>query len=192
MKDFIVASASPRRREILEMGGFTFKILPSDCDENVSADLSPEETVKELAERKALSVLEENPDSVVLGCDTVVAMDDKILGKPENREDAFNMIKVLSGKTHRVCTGVCIASKERKESFVSVSEVEFYEISDETAKSYVATGESDDKAGAYGIQGLGGMLVKAIKGDYYTIVGLPFSETARVLHSFGIKGKIEF
>lgn len=192
MKDFIVASASPRRREILEMGGFTFKILPSDCDENISADLSPEETVKELSERKALSVLAENPDAVVLGCDTVVAMDHKILGKPESREDAFNMIKALSGKTHRVCTGVCVASKEKKESFVSVSEVEFYEISDETAESYVATGESDDKAGAYGIQGLGGMLVKAIKGDYYTIVGLPFSETARVLHSFGLKGKIEF
>jgi septum formation protein len=192
MKDFIVASASPRRREILEMGGFTFKILPSDCDENISADLSPEETVKELSERKALSVLDENPDAVVLGCDTVVAMDHKILGKPENRKDAFNMIKALSGKTHRVCTGVCVASKEKKESFVSVSEVEFYEISDETAESYVATGESDDKAGAYGIQGLGGMLVKAIKGDYYTIVGLPFSETARVLHSFGLKGKIEF
>lgn len=192
MKDFIVASASPRRKEILSMGGFSFKILPSDCDETVKEKLSPEETVKELSERKALSVLRGNPDSVVLGCDTVVALENEILGKPTDREDAFNMIKALSGKIHRVCTGVCIADKDRKESFVSVAEVEFYEISDETAKSYVSTGECDDKAGAYGIQGLGGMLVKSIKGDYYTIVGLPFAETARVLYSFGIKGDFEF
>lgn len=192
MKDFIVASASPRRKEILEMGGFSFRIIPADCDETVNDNLSPEETVKELAERKALWVLDDNKESVVLGCDTVVAVDNEILGKPKSREDAFGMLKALSGKTHKVCTGVCIAEKERKESFVSVAEVEFYEISDLTAKSYTETGECDDKAGAYGIQGLGGLLVKSIKGDYYTIVGLPFAETARVLASFGIKGKIEF
>ena len=192
MKDFIVASASPRRREILSGGGFSFRVIPSDCDESVSEALSPEETVKELAERKALSVLSENENSVVLGCDTVVALENEILGKPADREEAFRMIKELSGKTHRVCTGVCIAEKGRKESFVTVAEVEFYEISDETAKSYADTGECDDKAGAYGIQGLGGTLVKSIKGDYYAIVGLPFAETVRVLSDFGIEGKIKF
>ena len=192
MKDFIVASASPRRKEILSMGGFSFRIIPSDCDESINEKLSPEETVKMLAERKALSVLSENEASVVLGCDTVVALGDEILGKPADREDAFNMIKALSGKTHRVCTGVCIADKEKSESFVSVAEVEFYELSDETVKSYVETGECDDKAGAYGIQGLGGTLVKGIKGDYYAIVGLPYAETVRVLSSFGVRGKIRF
>ena len=192
MKEFIVASASPRRKEILEMGGFSFRIIPSDCDETIDEKLSPEETVKILAERKALSVLSENKDAVVLGCDTVVALEDEILGKPADREDASAMIKNLSGKTHRVCTGVCIADNDRTETFVSVAEVEFYELSDETAESYVATGESDDKAGAYGIQGLGGTLVKSIKGDYYAIVGLPYAETVRALHSFGIKGKISF
>lgn len=192
MKDFIVASASPRRREILLGGGFDFRVIPSDCDESISENLSPEETVKELSERKALSVLNENKDSVVLGCDTVVALGDEILGKPADREDAFRMIKNLSGKVHKVCTGVCIADKDRKESFVTVAEVEFYEISDETARSYAETGECDDKAGAYGIQGLGGTLVKSIKGDYYAIVGLPFAETVRVLSSFGIEGKIKF
>lgn len=192
MKDFIVASASPRRREILSMGGFCFRIIPSDCDETIKEKLSPEETVKVLAERKALSVLKKNESSVVLGCDTVVALGDEILGKPSDREDAFKMIKALSGKVHRVCTGVCIADKNKTETFVSVAEVEFYELSDETAESYVATGECDDKAGAYGIQGLGGTLVKSIKGDYYAIVGLPYAETVRVLSKFGIKGKISF
>lgn len=192
MKDFIVASASPRRKEILSMGGFGFRIIPSDCDETIKEKLSPEETVKVLAERKALSVLEKNENSVVLGCDTVVALGDEILGKPSDREDAFKMIKALSGKTHRVCTGVCIADKDKIKSFVSVAEVEFYELSDETAESYVATGECDDKAGAYGIQGLGGTLVKSIKGDYYAIVGLPYAETVRVLSEFGIRGKISF
>ena len=192
MKDFIVASASPRRKEILSMGGFGFRIIPSDCDETIKEKLSPEETVKVLAERKALSVLEKNENSVVLGCDTVVALGDEILGKPADREDAFKMIKALSGKTHRVCTGVCIADKDKTNTFVSVAEVEFYELSDETAESYVATGECDDKAGAYGIQGLGGTLVKSIKGDYYAIVGLPYAETVRVLSKFGIRGKISF
>lgn len=192
MKDFIVASASPRRKEILSMGGFGFRIIPSDCDETIKEKLSPEETVKVLAERKALSVLSENENSVVLGCDTVVALGDEILGKPFDREDAFKMIKALSGKTHRVCTGVCIADKDKTNTFVSVAEVEFYELSDETAESYVATGECDDKAGAYGIQGLGGTLVKSIKGDYYAIVGLPYAETVRVLSEFGIRGKISF
>lgn len=192
MKEFIVASASPRRKEILAMGGFSFRIIPSDCDETITERLSPEETVKILAERKALSVLKNNTDAVVLGCDTVVALGDEILGKPSDRDDAFNMIKALSGEVHRVCTGVCIADKGKTETFVSVAEVEFYELSDETVKSYVETGECDDKAGAYGIQGLGGTLVKSINGDYYAIVGLPYAETVRVLHSFGIKGKMLF
>lgn len=192
MKDFIVASASPRRKEILENGGYTFRIIPSHCDETIKEKLSPEETVRELSKRKAMSVLKENQNSVVLGCDTVVALGDEILGKPSDREEAFLMIKNLSGKTHKVCTGVCIAEEGREETFLSVAKVEFYEISDETARSYVETGECDDKAGAYGIQGLGGTLVKSIKGDYYAIVGLPFAETVRVLSSFGIEGKIKF
>lgn len=191
MKQFIVASASPRRKEILQNGGYDFEIIPSDCDESISEKLSPEDTVKELAERKALSVLKSNKDSVVLGCDTVVALEDEILGKPQDDEDAFRMIKALSGKIHKVCTGVCIADSRRAETFVNVAEVEFYELSNETIRSYVATGECSDKAGAYGIQGYGGVLVKSIRGDYYSIVGLPFSQCTRVLASFGIEGKVK-
>ncbi len=191
MKEFIVASASPRRKELLSGAGFDFRVEPSACDETVDEGLSPEETVKELAERKALSVLKKNPEGIVLGCDTVVALENVILGKPADSEDAFRMIKLLSGKRHKVCTGVCVADSSRSESFVSVAEVEFYEISDETAKSYVETGECSDKAGAYGIQGFGGMLVKEIKGDYFSIVGLPLSESARCLASFGIYCKVK-
>ena len=187
MKDFIVASASPRRREILLGGGFDFRVIPSDCDESISESLTPEEVVKELSERKALSVLSENEGSVVLGCDTVVALGDVILGKPTDREDAFRMIKSLSGKVHKVCTGVCIAEKDRRESFVSVAEVEFYEISDETARSYAETGECDDKAGAYGIQSRGCLFVEGIDGDYFNVVGLPLVRVDEMFaSSFGM------
>lgn len=190
MKRFIVASASPRRREILENAGYIFEIIPSDADETVKDGLSPEETVCELSRRKALSVLSENPDAVVFGCDTVVALDGQILGKPENDEDAKRMLRTLSGRKHTVSTGVCIADGNNIRTFYNTTEVEFYPLSEETVESYVSTGECSDKAGAYGIQGYGRVLVKEIKGDYFSVMGLPVSETARVLKEFGIEGRI--
>ncbi len=190
MKSFIVASASPRRKEILEAGGYSFEVIPSDCDESIG-EITPEEAVQVLSERKALSVLENNRESVVLASDTVVAIENEILGKPENEADAFNMLRKLSGKTHKVCTGVTVADGERTETFLSVTEVQFYSLSDETIKSYISSGEPMDKAGGYGIQGLGAALVKAINGDYYTVVGLPFGECMRVLRDFGITGTVE-
>ena len=190
MRRFILASASPRRKEILENAGFTFEIIVSDADENITEELSPEATVEELAKRKALSVWEENKDAVVFGCDTVVAIDGKILGKPKDDEEAFEMISSLSGKVHTVSTGVCICSAEKTEVFSNTTEVEFYELSDETIKSYIATGEGKDKAGSYGIQGYGRVLIKEIKGDYFSVMGLPVSQSARVLADFGIYGKI--
>lgn len=191
MSDFILASASPRRKEILGNAGFSFDIIVSDCDENIGDDLSPEKTVEELAKRKALSVWESHKDSVVFGCDTVVAVDGRILGKPEDDEDAFDMLKSLSGKTHTVSTGVCICSQDRTEIFSNTTQVEFYELSDETILSYIASGEGKDKAGSYGIQGYGCVLVKEIKGDYFSVMGLPVSESARVLATFGIEGKVK-
>ncbi len=190
MKRFIVASASPRRREILANAGYKFEVIPSDADENINEDLSPEALVCELSRRKALAVLENHPDCVVLGCDTVVAFGNEILGKPKNDEDAKRMLRMLSGKVHTVSTGVCIADKSSAQTFVNTTEVEFYELSEETIESYVATGECSDKAGAYGIQGFGSVLVKRIKGDYFSVMGLPVSETARVLKSFGLQGKV--
>lgn len=190
MKRFILASASPRRKEILENAGFDFEIIVSDVDENITEDLSPSETVEELAKRKALAVWEENKDAVVFGCDTVVAVDDKILGKPRDDDEAFAMIKMLSGKAHTVSTGVCICSEDKISVFSNTTNVEFYPLSDETIRSYVATGESRDKAGAYGIQGYGSVLIKEIKGDYFSVMGLPVSESSRVLADFGIYGKV--
>lgn len=191
MKRFIVASASPRRREILENAGYTFEIIPSDADETLEDGLSPEDAVCELSRRKALSVLRDNPDAVVFGCDTVVALDGQILGKPENDEDAKRMLRTLSGRRHTVSTGVCIADGNKIKTFFNTTEVEFYPLSEETVESYVGTGECSDKAGAYGIQGYGRVLVKEIKGDYFSVMGLPVSETARVLKEFGVEGRIK-
>ena len=190
MKRFILASASPRRKEILENAGFDFEIIVSDVDENITEDLSPSETVEELAKRKALAVWEENKDAVVFGCDTVVAVDGQILGKPRDDDEAFAMIKMLSGKAHTVSTGVCICTEDKISVFSNTTNVEFYTLSDETIRSYVATGESRDKAGAYGIQGYGSVLIKEIKGDYFSVMGLPVSESSRVLADFGIYGKV--
>lgn len=191
MKEFILASGSPRRREILENSGYVFSVIPSDCDENIKEALTPQQTVIELAKRKAFAVASENKNVVVLGCDTVVALDGKILGKPESREDAFNMLKSLSGRRHIVSSGVCITDGEKCECFENTTEVEFYSFDTETARSYLDTLEYTDKAGAYGIQGYGSVLVKEIKGDYFSVMGLPVSQCARVLSSFGIEGRVK-
>lgn len=190
MADFILASASPRRRELLKNAGFDFEVAVSGADERLTEPLSPREMVTELACRKARFVSRENPGRVVLGCDTLVALDDRVLGKPDNREQAKEMLRLLSGKTHSVYTGVCITDGSRTEKFCYQTAVTFRELSETAVESYVASGESDDKAGAYGIQGLGSVLVKEIDGDYFSVVGLPVSETARVLADFGISGGV--
>lgn len=186
MKRFIVASASPRRKELLENIGYRFEIIPSDADEGCDGKLSPEELVKELAGRKAESVFEKNTDAVVFGCDTVVEYDGIVLGKPKSRDEARGMLRKLSGRVHNVHTGVCITDKEKTECFVSTVRVEFYELTDSLIEGYAATGECDDKAGAYGIQGLGSVLVKGIEGDYFSVVGLPVAETVRRLAEFDV------
>lgn len=191
MKRFIVASASPRRKELLSMTGYEFEIIPSDADETLPENTGAYEAVKELSKRKAVSVWEENKDAVVLGCDTVVALDDIILGKPETEEEAEKMLSTLSGREHCVCSGVCITDGENTRQFVGSARVKFYELSKETIKSYIATKDPMDKAGSYGIQGIGSVLVESIEGDYFTIVGLPLAETARVLREFGVVGSVE-
>lgn len=190
MADFILASASPRRRELLSLSGFSFDVIPSKADESLNESLSPEETVKALARLKAESVFKEHRDRVVFGCDTVVYLNGEILGKPKDEVHAFAMLKRLSGKTHTVSTGVCIMSKDKEICFSDTTEVTFYELSDETIKSYIATNECSDKAGAYGIQGYGSVLVKEIKGDYFSVMGLPVARSARALAQFNIKGRV--
>ena len=191
MKKFIVASNSPRRRELLSLAGYRFEVIPSDADETLESGIDAGEAVKELSKRKALFVSKMNKGAVVLGCDTVVALGGKILGKPKNESEAFSMLKSLSGREHEVFTGVYITDGEKSEGFLSCTKVEFYPLSDETIRSYIATKEPMDKAGSYGIQGLGSVLVKKINGDYFTVMGLPVNECARVLSKFGIKGTVE-
>lgn len=181
MRPLILASGSPRRRELLEGAGLSFTVFVSEADETVSPDLTPEETVLELSRHKALAAREKlrEPDAVILSADTVVAVDGEILGKPEDEEDAFRMLRSLSGRTHRVYTGVTLCREEGCESFCSSTAVTFYPLTEEEIEAYIATGEPMDKAGAYGIQGRGAILVREVHGDYFTVVGLPLAETLR-------------
>lgn len=190
-KRFIVASASPRRKQLLETAGFEFEVIASQCDETLESEIGARQAVLTLSKRKAESVFEKNKDAVVLGCDTVVALENKILGKPKNDEEAFQMLRFLSGKVHTVYSGVCIVENGKEKSFVGSAEVEFFELSDEFIRSYVKSGEPKDKAGAYGIQGLGAALVKKINGDYFSIVGLPLAQSVRELEKFGVFGSLK-
>ena len=180
----ILASKSPRRRELLELAGIPYSCIPSQADEEIPAGMPSEMVPEYLAVKKAEEVLGQNEDAVVLGSDTLVLLEGEPLGKPHSEEEAFAMLRRLSGKTHQVCTGVAILSRGKRVSFTSMTEVEFYALSDEEIRDYIATGEPMDKAGAYGIQGRGALLVKEIRGDYYTVVGLPIAETVRVLKQF--------
>lgn len=177
----ILASKSPRRNELLHMVGVEFTCIPAVSEEKVPADLPVSRRAEFLARHKALEVAEAHPEDVVIGSDTLVLLDGKALGKPGNVQEAEEMIRALSGRTHVVSTGVAICSPEGIQSFTSETEVEFYELTDAEIRAYAATGEPMDKAGGYGIQGLGSMLVKGIRGDYFTVVGFPLAEVIRHL-----------
>ncbi len=177
----VLASASPRRREILSQIGIApDRIVPTDADETLPAGISPENAVRLLAERKALCAKKDaKPGDLIIASDTVVALQGQILGKPANAMDAAYMLRLLSGKIHQVCTGVCVLFEGKKEEFVNVSEVEFYPLSEQQIEAYLKTDEPFDKAGAYGIQGFGRLLIKRIDGDFYSVMGLPVAETVR-------------
>ena len=177
----ILASGSPRRRELLSLITDEFEVLVSGCDEFVPEGTPAEKVPAILAEQKALAVAKLRPEDTVIGSDTVVLLNNEIFGKPKDKVHAHAMLKALSGKRHFVYTGVAVAEKGSVRSFVQKTEVEFYELSDETIEKYIATGEPMDKAGAYGIQGKGSVLVKGIIGDYFNVMGLPVAETARFL-----------
>ncbi|KON86886.1 septum formation protein Maf [Sporosarcina globispora] len=185
MENLILASSSPRRKELLENLHLQFEVSSSDVDESFDPVLKPGEIVKELAQRKAQAVFKKHPDSYVIGSDTVVVKDGNVLGKPGSSEEAFRMLKRLSGSTHSVYTGVSILAPGRQINFYEKTDVVFWELTDEEINSYIGTGEPFDKAGAYGIQGFGSMLVKGISGDYFSVVGLPLSRTVRELRKAG-------
>lgn len=175
----ILASKSPRRKELLSLIISDFEIKAADVDEALPNGMAPKKAVEYLSEIKAMPFA--NNTDTVIGADTVVAIDNKILGKPKNRDDAFNMLRTLSGRTHSVFTGVTIITPDSQETFSVQTKVKFFDLSDEEINSYLDTDEPYDKAGAYGIQGKGALLVESIEGDYFNVVGLPVSRLNKKL-----------
>lgn len=187
MSEVILASASPRRKELLANMGIDFSVVVSDADESAAdSNVPPGIYVQQLSLLKAVAVAEKvinNKNALIIAADTVVVNENKILGKPENEQEAFKMLSELSGKTHQVYTGFCVL--RAKDAYTVCkhvcTEVTFKKLSDQQITDYIKTKEPMDKAGAYGIQGLGAMLVEKINGDYFNVVGLPVSALADIL-----------
>ena len=180
----ILASASPRRKELLSHIINDFKIIPSSIEEIIPDNLPAIDTATYLSTQKALEVSKNNPNDIVIAADTIIVFNNEIYGKPKNKKDAKKMLSSFSGNTHLVVTGVCVSCKERTISFSSVNEVEFYKLTEQEIDEYLSHDEYEDKAGSYAIQGKANLFVKSIKGDYNSIVGLPVAQLNRVLKDF--------
>jgi septum formation protein len=186
----VLASASPRRRELLAQAGFSFEVHPAHIPEDPYPNEDPIAYVTRLAREKAQAVFDQlsaNPETAaklaVLGADTTVTLDNHILGKPENPADAARMLRLLSGRTHRVITGIAVVTAERTEVAAEVTAVKFLTLSEEEIAAYIATGEPLDKAGAYAIQGRAARWIPRIEGDYFNVVGLPLALVSTLLES---------
>jgi septum formation protein len=188
--DLILASQSPRRKYLLEQAGLAFRVIPSDFDESRVPLSPPADYVQRLAEFKARDVAERCTASWVLGADTIVAVDERLLGKPDSSQDAREMLRRLSGKTHQVYTGFCLVNQAATRCLKDTvqTDVTFKTLSDSEIEWYVRTGEPFDKAGAYAIQGLGTFLVRRINGSYTNVVGLPVCEIVEILLREGVMG----
>ena len=182
----ILASGSARRRELMALAGYDYEVIVSDADEHIPTS-DPAEFVREAARRKAAAVFAAHPDRCVLGSDTVVAIDGRIIGKPRDAEDAHAILTTLSGRTHTVFTGVAILSPGKESIFHDETRVTFAPLTETEIRRYIATGEPLDKAGAYGIQGPAAVFVDHIDGCYFTIIGLPLPRVYRELASFDIR-----
>ena len=180
----ILASKSPRRQELLRVISKDFRIIPAVGEEAIPFGASPMDTVLLLSRQKAEEIYSGYKGELIISADTVVAIDDMILGKPQNEAQAFDMLKRLSGRVHTVFTGVCVIFEDgSSENFAEFTDVEFYPLTDNEINDYIATGEPMDKAGAYGIQEKGALLVKRIDGDFYNVMGLPIGRLSRILRS---------
>jgi len=180
----ILASASPRRRELLALLGLPFEIHAPHVEERVDPAWNAAEAARDLARQKAAAVSENHPAACVIAADTIVEINGNLLGKPFDEADAARMLRLLSGREHRVVTGVCLRRGEAMRVFSQETLVRFYLLSEEEIAAYVRSGEPMDKAGAYGIQGRGALLVEGITGDYLNVVGLPVAMLARELRGF--------
>ena len=177
----ILASKSPRRKELLSLITDDFTVDSAEVDETLPCDIEPDKAAEYLSKIKAQPFRESG--KIVIGADTVVAIDGKILGKPKNEKDAFFTLKNLSGKEHSVFTGVTVIKNDKEVTFSVQTKVKFFELDDREIEDYISSGEPFDKAGAYGIQGKGSRFVEKIDGDYFNVVGLPISRLARQLKS---------
>ena len=178
----ILASKSPRRKELLSLITDDFTVDSAEVDETLPSGIEPDRAVEYLSKIKAQPF--RKSEKIVIGADTVVAIDGKILGKPKDKDDAFSMLENLSGREHSVFTGVTVIKNDKEITFSIQTKVKFYDLADSEIEAYSSSGEPFDKAGAYGIQGKGSLLVEKIDGDYFNVVGLPISRLARVLREF--------
>jgi len=189
--ELVLASVSPRRQELLRLIGLPFRVVPSEFDESAVPLWPPEQHVLESATAKANDIASRINEGVVIGADTVVVVEDTVLGKPVDEDDARRMLRLLSGRSHYVYTGVCAVRRSKGKTSRSVrdcvrTEVLFCKLSKDVIDAYVATGEPLDKAGAYGIQERGSVLIEGIVGDYFNVVGLPVHRLSRLLAEVGV------
>ncbi len=189
-RQIILASGSPRRKELLELTGLKFVVESPDINESMNDKETPKEHVERLAQAKAASIAKEHPDAIILACDTCVILNGRIVfGKPENKKDAKEMLEQLAGKEHTVASAVAIIwLKKNRQHIVTVeTKVRMKQMEDWEIQWYLASGEPLDKAGAYAIQGRGSIFIEGIIGSYTNVVGLPLMEAVLLLRSFGIK-----
>lgn len=183
----VLASSSPRRAQLLAMLDLRFEIEPADIDERYTPGEEPAAHAERLAREKAMAIAREQRDSLVIGSDTVVVLDEEVLGKPRNAAEAVRMLLRLQGREHTVATGIAVAHRSEVRSDVEEVRVRFRAFDAERARAYVSTGEPMDKAGAYGIQGYGAALIERIEGDYFAVMGLPIARLLKMLESLGYR-----
>jgi septum formation protein len=177
----ILASSSPRRRELLTQAGFTFDILPADIDESWRTDEAPAAYVQRLALEKAQAIYLQHPHATILGADTTVVLNDEVLNKPRDASDAMRMLRALAGGSHQVYTGIAVVNGEWQLQHIEATTVFFSAIQEDELEHYISTGDSLDKAGAYGIQGYAARWIPRIEGDFFNVMGLPIATTVRLL-----------
>jgi septum formation protein len=183
----VLASASPRRRELLNLIGIEHEVRPANIDETMRPRETPRRHVERLAREKASAIAKRDPDLITIGADTIVVINRKILGKPRDTDDAARMLGLLSGREHIVTTAVAVARGKKLRSAIEEVRVRFRRLRDDEIEAYIASGEPMDKAGAYGIQGYGATIVERIEGDYFSVMGLPIVRLIGLLRDVGVK-----
>ena len=183
----VLASASPRRRQLLELIGIAHEVRPANIDESMRPRENPRRHAERLAREKASAIAKRDPDLIIIAADTIVVVNRKVLGKPKDADDAARMLAMLSGREHVVTTAVAVSRGKKLRSAVEEVRVRFRRLRDDEIEAYIATGEPMDKAGAYGIQGYGATIVERIEGDYFAVMGLPIVRLVGLLRDVGVR-----